>query len=83
MIEAASTVAFPDGMKIALTGFGRVGKGAAELLNAVGVRQVDKVEFLSEEFEGGAVYAHLGLSDYNERKDGGDFDRETFKKGSI
>ena len=80
MIEAASAVAFPDGMKIALTGFGRVGKGAAELLDAVGVSQVDKVKFLSEEFEGGAVYAHLGLSDYNERKDGEDFDREDFKQ---
>lgn len=80
MIEAASAVAFPDGMKIALTGFGRVGKGAAELLDTVGVRQVDKVKFLSEEFEGGAVYAHLGLSDYNERKDGANFNREDFKK---
>jgi len=80
MIEAASAVAFPEGMKIALTGFGRVGKGAAELLDTVGVRQVDKVKFLSEEFEGGAVYAHLGLSDYNERKDGANFNREDFKK---
>tara|TARA_B100000683_G_scaffold266813_1_gene299655 strand:- start:1025 stop:2260 length:1236 start_codon:yes stop_codon:yes gene_type:complete len=80
MIEAASAVAFPDGMKIVLTGFGRVGRGAAELLDAVGVRQVDKSDFLVSEFEGGAVYAHIGLSDYNERKDGGEFSREDFKK---
>ena len=80
MIKSASALAFPDGMKIALTGFGRVGKGAAELLDTVGVLQVDKDEFLSEEFEGGAVYTHLGLSDYNERKDGYGFDRESFKK---
>ncbi len=80
MIQAASAVTFPDGMKIALTGFGRVGKGAAELLDKVGVSQVEKVEFLSKEFDGGAVYAHLCLSDYNERNDGGDFDRDAFKK---
>ena len=80
MIEASSAVAFPDGMKIVLTGFGRVGRGAAELLDAVGVRQVDKTDFLVSEFEGGAVYAHIGLSDYNERKDGSEFSREYFKK---
>ena len=79
MIAAASAVAFPSGMKIVLTGFGRVGRGAAELLNAVGVREVDKEGFLVNEYEGGAVYAHIGLGDYNERLDGGEFDRETFK----
>ncbi len=80
MIAHASSVAFPDGMKIVLTGFGRVGRGAAELLDAVGVRHVDKHDFLESEFEGGAVYAHLCLRDYNERNDGGEFDREAFKK---
>ena len=79
MIAAASAVAFPSGMKIVLTGFGRVGRGAAELLNAVGVREVDKEGFLVNEYEGGAVYAHIGLGDYNERLDGGEFDRESFK----
>ncbi|MBM72226.1 MAG: alanine dehydrogenase [Crocinitomicaceae bacterium] len=80
MIAQASSVAFPDGMKIVLTGYGRVGRGSAELLDAVGVMQVDKHDFLESEFEGGAVYAHLGLSDYNERKDGREFNREDFKK---
>ena len=80
MIAAASAVEFPsNGMKIVLTGFGRVGSGAAELLNAVGVREVDKEGFLVNEYEGGAVYAHIGLGDYNERLDGGEFDRESFK----
>ena len=79
MIAEASSVEFPEGMKIVLTGNGRVGRGASELLDAVGVRKVDKNEFLESEFEGEAVYAHLGLSDYNERKDGGKFDREEFK----
>ncbi len=79
MIEEAKAVAFPSGMKIVLTGFGRVGGGAAELLNAVGVKEVDKEEFLIHEYEGGAVYAQIDLGDYNERLDGGKFDRDSFK----
>jgi alanine dehydrogenase len=68
-----------NGVKIVLTGFGRVGRGAAELLDAVGVREVGSEAFLSEELEGGTVYTHLGLKEYNERKDGGEFSREEFK----
>ena len=69
-----------SGVKIVLTGFGRVGRGAAELLDAVGVKEVASEAFLSGEFEGGAVYTHLGLKEYNERKDGGEFNREEFKR---
>lgn len=79
MIDAASAVEFPDAMKIVLTGFGRVGRGAAELLDAVGVREVAKEDFLVNEFDEGAVYAHIGLGDYHERECGGMFDREMFK----
>ncbi|PCJ81265.1 MAG: alanine dehydrogenase [Bacteroidetes bacterium] len=79
MITSARSVSFPGGMKIVLTGFGRVGRGAAELLEKVGVREVGKDEFLSVEFNDGPVFTHLGLGDYNARVDGGKFDREAFK----
>lgn len=79
MIEQARGVSL-EGVKIVLTGFGRVGRGAAELLDAVGAKEVERDAFLGGEFEGGAVYTHLGLKDYNERKDGGEFNREEFKR---
>jgi len=79
MIEAVRNTEMPKGMKIVLTGFGRVGKGAAELLDAVGVREVSKESFLEKEFADGPVYCHLGLGDYNEKENGGKFDREAFK----
>jgi saccharopine dehydrogenase (NAD+, L-lysine-forming) len=79
MIEAVKSTEMPKGLKIVLTGFGRVGKGAAELLNAVGIREVSKDAFLENEFADGPVYCHLGLGDYNEKKNGGEFDREVFK----
>ena len=55
-----------------------MGRGAAELLDAVGIRKVDQEAFLSQEFSDGPVYTHLGLSDYNAREDGGEFNRDVF-----
>ena len=78
MVSKAKAEKLPKGLKIVLTGHGRVGRGAAELLDAIGIRKVDQEAFLSEEFSDGPVYTHLGLSDYNARKDGGAFDREAF-----
>jgi alanine dehydrogenase len=78
MISQAKAERLPKGLKIVLTGYGRVGRGAAELLDAVGIRKVDQEAFLSEEFSDGPVYTHLGLSDYNAREDGGEFNRDVF-----
>ena len=79
MISKAKAGNLSKSLKIVLTGYGRVGKGAAELLDSIGVREVEKEEFLSKEYTDGPVYTHLGLSDYNEREDGGEFNREEFK----
>ena len=78
MVSKAKAEKLPKGLKIVLTGHGRVGRGAAELLDAVGIRKVDQEAFLSEEFSDGPVYTHLGLSDYNAREDGGGFNRDVF-----
>ena len=78
MISQAKAEGLPQSLKIVLTGYGRVGRGAAELLDAVGIRKVDQEEFLSNEFSDGPVYTHLGLSDYNAREDGGEFNRDVF-----
>ena len=78
MIEAAKAIDLPGGMKIVLTGLGRVGRGAAELLDAIGIRKVEKDAFLKDKFPEEAVYTQIDIDDYNKRKDGGGFDRHTF-----
>lgn len=64
-------------IKIAVTGGGRVSRGAMEVLNGMGIRKVTPAEFLSEQF-GNAVYCQLNSRDYNLPKDGGEFVRADF-----
>ena len=78
MIDAAKAINLPGGVKIVLTGFGRVGRGAAELLDAIGIRKVEKEAFLQDKFPEEAVYTQIDMDNYNERKDGGDFDFHAF-----
>tara|TARA_B100000780_G_C21099859_1_gene443813 strand:- start:125 stop:1336 length:1212 start_codon:yes stop_codon:yes gene_type:complete len=78
MISNAQAEDLPKNLKIVLTGYGRVGRGAAELLDSVGIREVDKKAFVLQEFIDGPVYTHLDISDYNTRKDGGEFNRDEF-----
>ncbi|EAQ99686.2 NAD(P)-dependent oxidoreductase [Maribacter sp. HTCC2170] len=56
-------------IKILLTGRGRVGNGAREMLDGMGMRKVNVHEFLDEEFNE-PVYCQIDASDYNKRKDG-------------
>ena len=56
-------------IKIVVTGSGRVGNGALEVINAIGVKEVSKEAFLSKEFDE-AVFVHLNTMDYNTRIDG-------------
>jgi len=64
-------------MKIALTGGGRVAKGAMEILLGTGVRKVSPAAFLTERFDE-AVFTQLNTHDYNKRKDGQPFQRDEF-----
>jgi hypothetical protein len=50
-------------IKIVLTGRGRAGKGSAELLRDVGIREVQKEAYLTESFSE-PVYVHLASHDY-------------------
>ena len=54
-------------IKIALTGRGRSGKGALEILKALNIRQVDTKEYLEKEFNE-PVFVHLASSDYYKPK---------------
>ncbi len=56
-------------IKILLTGKGRVGNGAKEMLDAMGLREVGVAEYLHQDFEE-PVYCQIDVSEYNTRKDG-------------
>lgn len=75
-------VRLPNSTKIVLTGFGRVGYGAREILDLLPITEVDPDEFLNETFSG-PVYTHLNVDDYNKRADGQPFDKfEFYEDGS-
>jgi saccharopine dehydrogenase (NAD+, L-lysine-forming) len=64
-------------VKIILTGSGRVGNGAIEVLNSLKIREVSAHDFLHLYFEE-PVYVKLNSADYNRRKSDGGFDKQEF-----
>ena len=64
-------------IKVVLTGKGRVGNGAKEMLKGMGMRQVIVKEFLNKTFEE-SVYVQIDVLDYNKRKDGSVIDENDF-----
>jgi alanine dehydrogenase len=77
MEEELKKAVLPANTKVALTGFGRVGHGAREIIDLMPFTEVSPEEFLTQEFEG-PVFTHLDVEDYYARKDGTDFDKEDF-----
>lgn len=70
-------VKLPKDTKIVLTGFGRVGNGAREVLDLLPIEEVSPELFLKESFHS-AVFTHLNVEDYNKRSDGSSFDKKAF-----
>ena len=68
----------PAHFKIVLTGTGRVGQGAREVLEHLKLRHVHPQDFLRMTFPE-PVYTQLDVEDYNEQHDGRPFDMEEFK----
>lgn len=68
LIVELQNVKLPN-IKILLTGRGRVGNGAKEMLDAMDLRKVTVEEYLHEEFQE-PVYCQIDASEYNKRKDG-------------
>lgn len=56
-------------IKIVLTGRGRVGSGAREMLDGMGIEKIRVQDFLGQEFDR-PVYCQIDASYYNKRKDG-------------
>lgn len=72
-----SKIDLPSDFKIVLTGFGRVGHGAREIIDRLPIKEVTPEELLTVSFDQ-PVFAHLDLDDYYQRKDGGQFDKAEF-----
>lgn len=64
-------------IKIVLSGTGKVTQGAKEILDHLRVKCVEVDDYLSKEFDQ-PVYCMIGVGDYNQRKDGSEFDKSDF-----
>ena len=66
-------------IKIIVSGNGRVGKGALEIIQLLNIREVSKEDFKTKTFDE-PVYVHVDFPDYNTRKDGSEFIADDFFK---
>lgn len=76
LLKELNTLQLPP-IKILLTGKGRVGSGAREMLDGMGLERVPVAEYLSRNFDY-PVYCQIDASHYNKRKDGVRGSREDF-----
>ena len=77
MENELAKVILPADTRIVLTGYGRVGNGAREIMKLVPITEVKPAEFLAQQFDN-PVFTHLEVNDYFERMDGAPFDKKTF-----
>ena len=68
LYQELKKIVLPRDFKIILTGTGRVSNGAIEVLEELGVKKVNKVDFLEQVFNE-PVYVQLDYLDYYERID--------------
>lgn len=71
------SVELPSNMRVVLTGYGRVGHGAREILDLLPITEVSPEEFLNQEFDF-PVFTQLELEDYYTARNGGEFDKKEF-----
>ncbi len=64
-------------LKIAVTGSGRVAHGVLEIMNLMGIHEVEPFEYLHKQFDY-PVYVDIKGRDLYERKDDGTYNRDDF-----
>ena len=69
-------------IKIVLTGHGKVGNGAKEILDAMKLKEVSVENYLTKNYSE-PVYTQIDIADYNKRKDGKPFDKNDFYKNPL
>lgn len=67
LIKVLNAIKLPN-IKIVVSGKGRVGGGVKEILDAMGVREVEVSDYLSKSYKQ-AVYCQIDVLDYNKRTD--------------
>jgi saccharopine dehydrogenase (NAD+, L-lysine-forming) len=70
-------VVLPQNLKVVITGFGRVGHGAREVIDLLPIMEVSPEEFIQKEFDR-PVFTHLDVSDYYAPMDGSAFSKVDF-----
>ena len=75
--EELKKVKLPSDSRFLITGFGRVGHGAKEIIDMLPIKEVSPEEYLNNQFNE-PVYTHLEVEDYFGRKNGGEFDKSEF-----
>jgi saccharopine dehydrogenase (NAD+, L-lysine forming) len=70
-------IKLPESTRIVLSGYGRVGHGAREIIDLLPLKEVSPDEYLNDSFSE-AVFTHLEAEDYYERRDGGPFSKSEF-----
>ena len=70
-------VKLPSNFRCVLTGFGRVGHGAKEIMELLPIKEVSPEEYLLNQYDE-PVYAQLEVEDYYERMDGSTFLKKEF-----
>lgn len=77
LIEELKNVELPKGFKILLTGNGKVAHGSLEILEHLNLKEVNVQDYLVNSFDE-PVFCHIGVTDYNKRKDGKKVDKYDF-----
>lgn len=75
--EELKKVVLPKDFRVVLTGFGRVGNGAREIMSLLPIKEVSPEEYLRETHNE-PVFTHLDTEDYYVRKDGKEFSKQEF-----
>ena len=70
-------VVLPPNFRVVLTGFGRVGHGAREIMELLPIKEVKPEEYLKSSFNE-PIFTHLEVEDYFDKIDGGTFIRKEF-----
>lgn len=76
LVEKLRRITLPP-VKIILTGSGKVGNGAAEILDAMKIKKVTVDNFLTKVYSE-PVYAQIDVLDYNKRTDGIEATKQDF-----
>lgn len=79
MDDELAKVKLSTNFKIVLTGWGRVGQGAREVLALLPIKEVSPQDFLENTFDE-PVFTQLEVEDYNAHKEGLPFDKAAFYK---